>query len=59
MIISEQFNNARDNARKTRDDTRHYVKECADGTRNNAHRTRQRVTHASQRDYAREQHDNA
>ena len=33
----KQFNNARDNARNTRDDTRHYVKQRVDGTRNNAH----------------------
>ena len=33
----KQFNNARDNVRKTRDDTRHSAKQRADGTWNNAH----------------------
>jgi hypothetical protein len=37
----EQFNNARDNVRKTRDDTQHSAKQRADGTRNNTHESTQ------------------
>jgi hypothetical protein len=33
----KQFNNARDNARKTSDDSRHCAKQRADSTQNNAH----------------------